>query len=60
MPENSVFYANFALPAHELRMCWLCKQPGATIETEPEPPDMEAWWFHPECHKKLQAILYND
>jgi hypothetical protein len=40
-------------------ICWLCKQPGANIRTEPQAPDWEAWWFHKDCYWKLQEILYD-
>lgn len=39
-------------------VCWFCKKPGATIRTEPQPPDNEAWWFHPACYWELQDMLY--
>lgn len=37
----------------------VCKETGATIRTEPQSPDWEAWWFHRDCYWKMQEILYD-
>ncbi len=42
----------------ETHVCWFCKKPGATIQTVPQAPDWEEWWFHSDCYWKLQDVLY--
>lgn len=41
----------------DLRVCWVCKRSGATIQTAPQPPDNRAWWFHSGCYFKMQTII---